>query len=155
MHSYNKTTILGFLATDPELTTLPSGSQVCNSNIATNETWKTASGDYASEPMFIAITIFGARGVAFSKLLKKGNPVLIDGSLRYNTWDDKATGQKRSRHYILVSEFRALAKNDTEPYKKCTLDTDGDGNCPVHPQGCPKSPTQAYYAPGPIDDVPF
>lgn len=113
MQTYNKVILAGYLTADPELTTLPSGTTACKVTIATNERWKDKDGSERSEAMFLPIVLYGGRADAFGKFCKKGSPVLVDGSLRYNTWDDKATGQKRSRHVLQVNTFSLLGQKPT------------------------------------------
>jgi single-strand DNA-binding protein len=101
MASYNKVILMGNLTRKPELRFTQGGIAICKFGLAVNRRFKDASGEWKEEPTFVDITIFGKRGEAFAKYHDKGKPAFIEGTLRYDTWDDKTSGEKRSKLYVV------------------------------------------------------
>lgn len=102
MGNYNKVVLMGNLTRDPELRYLQSGNAICKFGLAINRRFKDSqSGEWREEPTFVDITMFGKRGEAFSKFHKKGGQAFIEGSLRLDSWEDKESGQKRSKLYVV------------------------------------------------------
>lgn len=96
----NDVKILARLTRDPEVRFINGGTAVCKVGIAYNERFKGQDGEWKERGNFFDVTIWGKRGEAFAKFHRKGSQALFEGSLRYEQWDDKQTGQKRSRVYI-------------------------------------------------------
>jgi single-strand DNA-binding protein len=101
MASYNKVILMGNLTRKPELRFTQGGIAICKFGLAVNRRFKDQSGEWKEEPTFVDITIFGKRGEAFAKYHDKGKPAFIEGTLRYDTWDDKTSGEKRSKLYVV------------------------------------------------------
>ena len=101
MASYNKVILMGNLTRKPELRFTQGGIAICKFGLAVNRRFKDQSGEWKEEPTFVDITIFGKRGEAFAKYHDKGKPAFIEGTLRYDTWDDKNSGEKRSKLYVV------------------------------------------------------
>lgn len=107
MGSYNKVILMGNLTRDPELRYTPSNMPICNIGLAVNRRFKDSqSGEWREEPTFVDVTIFGKRGEAFARYHKKGATAFLEGSLRLDTWEDKNTGQKRSKLYVVADEWQ-------------------------------------------------
>ena len=105
MGSFNKVILMGNLTRDPELRYTPSGTAVCNVGLAVNRRYQDQSGEWKEEPTFIDVTIWGKRGEAFSKFHQKGKPAFLEGSLRLDTWEDKQSGAKRSKLYVVADSW--------------------------------------------------
>jgi single-strand DNA-binding protein len=106
MASYNKIILMGNLTRDPELKYLPSGSAVANLGLAVNRTWTDReSGEKKEEVCFVDLEAFGRTAETMNEYLQKGRPVLIEGRLRYRTWETD-DGQRRSKHDIFVERFQ-------------------------------------------------
>lgn len=106
MASYNKVILMGNLTRDPELRFTSSNMAVCKIGMAVNRRVKDQQTDqWREEATFVDVTIFGKRGEAFEKFHKKGASAFIDGELRYDTWDDKESGQKRSKLYVVANNW--------------------------------------------------
>lgn len=106
MANYNKVILMGNLTRDPELRYTNSQMAVCQIGLAVNRRYKDSqSGEWKEAPTFVDVTIFGARGEAFSRYHSKGKPAFVEGSLRMDTWDDKNTGQKRSKLYVVADNW--------------------------------------------------
>jgi single-strand DNA-binding protein len=101
MASYNRVILMGNLTRKPELRYAQNGTAICKVGLAVNRRYKDQSGEWKEQPTFVDVTIFGKRGEAFSKYHDKGKPAFIEGSLRLDTWDDKQSGEKRSKLYVV------------------------------------------------------
>lgn len=106
MSSFNKVILMGNLTRKPEVRFLQSGTAVCKFGMAMNRKFKDQSGDMREEVTFVDVTIFGKRGEAFAKYHDKGNAALIDGSLRLDQWDDKQSGEKRQKLYVVGDDWQ-------------------------------------------------
>src|ERR1700745_340831 len=105
MASFNKVILIGNLTRDPELRYTPKGTAVAKIGLAINRTWRTETGETKEEVTFRDIEPFGKTAETIGKYLKKGRPILIEGRLKYETWDDKQTNQKRSRLGVIAETF--------------------------------------------------
>ncbi|MEE8469212.1 MAG: single-stranded DNA-binding protein [Planctomycetota bacterium] len=106
MSSFNKVILMGRLTRDPELRYTQSNMGICKAGLAVNRRYKDSqSGEWKEEVTFVDVTIFGKRGEAFEKYHKKGSEAFFEGELRYDTWDDKNTGQKRSKLYVVANNW--------------------------------------------------
>ncbi|QDV07022.1 Single-stranded DNA-binding protein [Planctomycetes bacterium Poly30] len=106
MASYNKVVLMGNLTRDPELRYTQSNLAVCKVGLAVNRRVKDAQTDqWREEATFVDVTIFGKRGEAFEKFHKKGSSAFIDGELRFDQWEDKESGQKRSKLYVVANNW--------------------------------------------------
>jgi single-strand DNA-binding protein len=106
MSSYNKVILMGNLTRDPELRYTQGNMAICKFGLAVNRRFKdSSSGEWREEPTFVDVTMFGKRGEAFSKYHSKGKPAFVEGELRFDTWEDKQDGQKRSKLYVVAESF--------------------------------------------------
>jgi single-strand DNA-binding protein len=94
MSSVNKVILVGRLGADPELKYTTSGKAVCNLSVATNESWKTKSGEKQERTEWHRVQIWGDQAENCSKYLAKGRMVCLEGKLQTRSWEDK-NGQKR------------------------------------------------------------
>lgn len=97
MASFNKVILLGNLTRDPEVRYTPKGTAVAEIGLAVNRVYTTDSGEKREEATFVDVTLWGRTAEIAGEYLKKGRPVFIEGRLQLDTWDDKQTGQKRSK----------------------------------------------------------
>lgn len=126
MPSFNQVNLMGHLTKSPELAYLESQTAVCNFGIAVNDKYKSGSGKMIEKVLFIDCTLFGKRGEAFNKYLKKGDPVMITGKLVYETWTDNED-KKHYKHKVQVREFSFVGgkkSNESEPDKVHVDDDD-------------------------------
>ena len=112
MASYNRVILMGNLTRDPQLRYLPSQMAVVDIGLAVNHRYKTAQGEDREEVMFIDCTAFGKQAEVINQYCQKGRPLLVEGRLKLDTWDDKQTGQKRSKHKITIENFQLLGSRD-------------------------------------------
>ncbi len=108
MANLNKVMLIGNLTRDPEMKYLPKGTAVAEFGLAVGRKYKTESGDLKEETMFVDISVFGRSAEIAKEYLTKGKNVYVEGRLQLDTWDDKQTGQKRSKHRIFCENFQML-----------------------------------------------
>jgi single-strand DNA-binding protein len=97
MASFNKVILLGNLTRDPEVRYTPKGTAVTELGMAVNRVYTAENGEKREETTFVDITLWGRTAEIAGEYLKKGRPVFIEGRLQLDTWDDKQSGQKRSK----------------------------------------------------------
>lgn len=108
MASLNKVMIIGNLTRDPELRYTPKGTAVTELGIAVNRRYTAENGEKREETTFVDVTLWGRTAELAGEYLRKGRPVYIEGRLQLDTWDDKQTGQKRSRLRVVGEEMQFL-----------------------------------------------
>jgi single-strand DNA-binding protein len=154
MANFNKVILAGNLTRDPEVRYTPKGMAIAKIGLAINRTWKNEAGETKEEATFVDIDAFGRQAEVISQYLKKGAPILVEGRLRLDQWDDKQTGQKRSKLGVVLEGFQFLSSG-----------RDGGGGSSgggrsfsqAPPSNAPASP-EAPESEGPApeeDDVPF
>lgn len=153
MASFNKVILVGNLTRDPELRYTPKGTAIAKIGIAVNRVWTNEAGEKKEEVTFVDVDVFGRTAENVGQYMRKGRPILIEGRLRLDQWDDKQTGQKKSKLGVVAETVQFLGSP-----------TGGDGGAPA-----PAAPRQQRSAPaaapageplegdGPpeSDDVPF
>ena len=102
----NKVTLYGNLTRDPELKALPSGQNVTSFSVATNRTFKDKNGQKVEQVEFHNLTAWGKQADLIAQYMKKGSAMFIEGRLSTRSWDDKKTGEKKSRTEIIVENFQ-------------------------------------------------
>ncbi|MBQ3353406.1 single-stranded DNA-binding protein [Candidatus Saccharibacteria bacterium] len=105
MRGFSKAIITGNLTRDPELRTTPNGASVCSFSVAVNRTYRDSGGEQKEDVSFIDCSAWGKLGEMINQYAKKGSGVLVSGRLDQRSWEDKTTGQKRSRVEIVVEDF--------------------------------------------------
>jgi single-strand DNA-binding protein len=108
MASFNKVLLLGNLTRDPEVRYTPKGSAVADLGIAVNRQYTLDSGEKREEVTFVDVTFWGRTAEVAGEYLKKGRPVFIEGRLQLDTWDDKQSGQKRSKLKVIGEMMQML-----------------------------------------------
>lgn len=111
MGCINKASISGNLTRDPELRTTQSGTSVLSMGVAVNE--RVKRGDqWEDRPSYVDVTVWGARAEALAKFLRKGLRVAVSGRLRQDRWQDRQTGENRSRLGIVADEVDVMTPRD-------------------------------------------
>lgn len=157
MGCINKSIISGNLTRDPELRQTQSGTSVLSMAVAVNE--RVKRGDqWEDRPSYVDVTVWGARAEALSKFLRKGLRVAVSGRLRQDRWQDKQTGENRSRLGIVADEVDVMTPRDRGQQGGY------QPQASQAPHAAPARPQQAaipYAAPAPAqpdpydDDIPF
>lgn len=108
MANFNKVMLIGNLTRDPELRYTPKGNPVADITIAVNRQYTLESGERREEATFVDVTLWGRQAEITNEYLRKGRPVFIEGRLQLDTWEDKQTGQKRSKLSVVSENMQFL-----------------------------------------------
>src|SRR6202163_4208619 len=108
MASFNKVILLGNLTRDPEIRYTPKGSAVCDLGLAVNRQYTLESGEKREEVTYVDVVLWARLAEIAGEYLKKGRPVFIEGRLQLDTWDDKQTGQKRTKIRVVGETMQLL-----------------------------------------------
>lgn len=120
MASYNRIVMIGNLTRDPEYRQLPSGQATCRLGLAANRQFKNKqTGSAVQEVCFVDVEVWGAQAESCRQYLQKGRSVLVEGRLKFDTWEDQNGGGTRSKHSIVADRIvflnsGASAEADTE-----------------------------------------
>ena len=131
----NNVIITGRLTKDPELRQTQKGASVANLSVAVSEKRANADGNSIENTVFIEVRAFNKAAENVCKYFQKGSPILVLGKLQQDSWEDKNTGQKRSKIFLLLERFEFMGSGRQEQNV-------GRNNANV-------------YAEQPEDDVPF
>jgi single-strand DNA-binding protein len=114
MANYNKVILAGNLTRDPELRYTPKGMAIAKLGLAINRSWKNEAGETKEDVTFVDVDAFGRQAEVIGQYLKKGRPILMEGRLRLDQWDDKQTGQKRSKLGVVLEAFQFMDSGRTD-----------------------------------------
>ena len=112
MPSFNQVMLMGNVTRDPQLKQLPSQSVAAEFGLATNRKYRTADGEEREETCFVNCTAFGKQAEVIAQYVEKGKPLFIQGRLKYDAWEDKASGAKRSKLSVIVENFQFVGGRD-------------------------------------------
>src|SRR3954471_5336805 len=140
MADLNKVFLMGRLTFDPELRYTPNGSAVTELRMAVNRSWNGRDGERKEESLFIDVTVWERQAENCCQYLKKGSQVHIEGSLKMDTWDDKTTGEKRSKIKIQAKRVQFLDRR---------ADAGGPGSSDQDFHSAPAREAPARRAPAP------
>jgi single-strand DNA-binding protein len=108
MANLNKVLLLGNLTRDPELRYTPKGTAVADVAVAINRVWNNEQNQRQEETTFVDITLWGRQAEIAQQYLTKGRGVFIEGRLQMDTWEDKASGQKRSKLKVVAENLQFM-----------------------------------------------
>jgi len=152
MANFNKVILAGNLTRDPELRYTPKGTAVAKIGLAINRSWKTETGEAREEVTFVDVDAFGRQAETIGQYFKKGRPILIEGRLKYDSWEDKQTNQKKSKLGVVLEGFQFMDSQRTG---------EGNAQAPSAPRpkpsavATPPESTPDSESPPMDDDVPF
>ncbi|MEK6744310.1 MAG: single-stranded DNA-binding protein [Nitrospirota bacterium] len=109
MNSFNRVILLGNLTRDPEVRYIPSGTAVASFAIAVNRRYKQGD-EMKDEVSYIDIVVFGKTAENCGQYLNKGDAILVEGRLQQRRWDDKDSGQKRSKVEVVAQTVNFMPK---------------------------------------------
>lgn len=154
MASYNRVILMGNLTRDPELKFLPSGSSVANFGIAMNESYTDQQGERKDTTCFVDVEAWGRQAEVVNEYFSKGSPILIEGSLKYDSWEAE-DGTKRNRLKVRLYRFQFVGGRRDE-------DETGGGYADAQPAAAPtqqdsyqESPEAPSTSSSTDDDIPF
>jgi len=153
MASFNKVILMGNLTRDPELRYTSNGKAIAKIGLAVNRAWTSESGEKKEEVTFVDVDTFGRTAENVGQYMRKGSPILIEGRLRLDQWDDKQTGQKRSKLGVVAETVQFLGS---------PRGGEGGGPAPApgrsraaEPPPATSPAAEADASPPSEDDVPF
>jgi single-strand DNA-binding protein len=112
MASFNKVLLMGNLTRDPQLKYLPSQTPVVEFGLACNRKWRTPQGEDREEATFVECAAFGKQAEVINQYCQKGKGLFIEGRLKYDTWEDKQGGGKRSKLSVVIENFQFIGGRD-------------------------------------------
>ena len=142
MPDLNRVILVGRLTRDPELKYTPAGLAVCKMGLAVSRFYKGKDGEKREDTTFVDLTVWEKTAEYCGEHLRKGRPVIVEGRLRSDSWDDKTTGQKRTKLEITVQRIQQLDWEDRGG-------GGGSGSAPSRPE------PREIEEPIPEDDIPF
>lgn len=153
--SINLVMLTGNLTREPELTQTNGGAQILKIGLAVNERKKNAqTGQWEDKPNYVNCVMFGKRAAAVSPFLHKGTKISLAGRLSYSSWQDKQTGQTRSKLEVVIDDLELPQKQSSQGVQYVEPIPAPVQAAPVPAQTAPVAPpTQeavAYDA-----DIPF
>jgi single-strand DNA-binding protein len=153
MASFNKVILLGNLTRDPEVRYTPKGTAVTELGMAVNRVYTAENGEKREETTFVDVTLWGRTAEIAGEYLKKGRPVFIEGRLQLDTWDDKTSGQKRSKLKVVGEGLQLIGSRPGGA-------SGGGGGGDEESSGAPRSsksapPPKAAPSTPDDDEIPF
>jgi single-strand DNA-binding protein len=112
MSNFNQVILMGRLTRDPEIRYTPKGTAIAKFGIAINRKWNSDGGEKKEEVTYVDIDAFGKQAETIGSNLKKGSPIHMVGRLKTDSWDDKATGQKRTKLTVTLDSFQFVGKSE-------------------------------------------
>jgi single-strand DNA-binding protein len=107
MASFNKVILMGNLTADPDVRYTGSGRAIAQLRLAVNEVYKSAEGERMERTDYFDIDVWGPQGENCGKYLSKGRPVLVEGRLRLDTWENEQK-EKRSKVKVIADRVQFL-----------------------------------------------
>ena len=107
-NTVNRIELIGYMGAMPEMRYTPNGAPVTNFSMATNRIWKSQDGESRKETDWHRVTAWGRLAEVVNQYMGKGKRVRVIGRLEYQTWNDKRTGELRSRAVIVASQVLFL-----------------------------------------------
>jgi single-strand DNA-binding protein len=146
MASFNKVILMGNLTRDPELRYTPKGTAVAKLGLAVNRSWRNADGQQQDETTFVDVDAFGKQAETLGQYMQKGRPILVEGRLKLDQWEDKNTGQNRSKLGVILEKFSFVGGGSQN----------GGTTSPSQATAPPPTSEVPPFDDGPSDDdVPF
>jgi single-strand DNA-binding protein len=165
MANFNRIILVGNLTRDPQLKYLPSQMAVVEFGLAVNHKFRTKDGQDREEVLFIDCSCFGKGADVINRYCQKGKPLLVEGRLKYDTWEDKQGGGKRSKHSVVVDNFQLMGGRSDggggDPGAGGGYDEGGSAPPPSRPparpvqQNRPAPAAPRQQPPQPAADPPF
>ncbi|MCE5186433.1 MAG: single-stranded DNA-binding protein [Planctomycetaceae bacterium] len=145
MASLNKVMLMGNMTRDPQLSYLPSQTPVVEFGLAISRKFKKQDGSQGEETCFVDCQMFGKRAEVVNKYFKKGEPIFVEGRLKFDQWNAQ-DGSKRSKLRVFVENFEFLGKGGGGS---------GPSAAPADAGGDYAPPEVPYNGGGTDDDIPF
>jgi single-strand DNA-binding protein len=151
MANLNRVLLIGNLTRDPDLRYTPKGTAVTEIGIAVNRVYTGEDGERKEETTFVDVTLWARLAEIAGQYLKKGRPVFIEGRLQLDTWDDKQTGQKRSKLRVVAENIQLLGTRQEGELPASPAPRRTSGATPPPARTEPRDPDLDAEP----DDIPF
>jgi single-strand DNA-binding protein len=147
MANVNKVILIGNVTRDVEVKFTPKGTAVAGITLAVNRNYKTDSGEKREEVTFVDVELWGRVAEIAGEYVKKGNPLYVEGRLKQDSWEDKDSGQKRTKLKVVAENIQLLGAR--QGAAKSTPLPSSEGAAPEKNLYSPNEPVPAD------DDIPF
>ena len=148
MPSINKVIISGNLVRDPDTRILENGTHLAKMSIANNQRYRDKNGEWQEKTCYVNIIAWRKTAELVSEFCRKGSPVLIEGELVFNSWEDR-DGNKRNQVEVNARRIQFLErKGQDSSYRNDSTQSSGSAS----------DSNEQDSAPGPMaqdDDIPF
>ena len=160
MANLNKVMLIGNLTRDPEVKHTAKGTVVADLGLAINRVWYNEQNQKQEDTTFVDVTLWGRQAEVAQQYLTKGSPCYVEGRLTLDTWDDKTTGQKRSKLKVVGEMLQLLGSKpgggsgggggeySERPQQSSAAPQQRSGP----PQGASAAPAEDFQE---DDDIPF
>ena len=157
MANLNKVMLMGNLTRDPEVRYTPKGTAVARITLAVNRNYTTETGEKKEEVSFIDVDVWGRQAEVIGQYMKKGRPLLVEGRLKLDTWEDKNTKQKQSKLKVVLEGFSFIDSNraDNAGAPEAPRSRPAPAGQPAPPAATPPPADSGEAEPPQDDDVPF
>jgi len=166
MASFNRVILMGNLTRDPQVRYTPGGTAVTDLGLAVNRTWfDKQTNSKKEETTFVDVTLWGRQAEVAGEYLATGRSVLIEGRLQLDQWDDRESGQKRSKLKVVCENMQMVGGRSDGGSRGGggggrPSATDQSGGPDQAPPGTDQSADSFYDSPPPSgqppdDEVPF
>ena len=148
MPSINKVIISGNLVRDPDTRILENGTHLAKMSIANNQRYRDRNGEWQEKTCYVNVIAWRKTAELVSEYCRKGSPVLIEGELVFNSWEDR-DGNKRNQLEVNARRIQFLERRSQESSNR-NDSTERSGSVP--------DGFEHDSAPGPMaqdDDIPF
>jgi single-strand DNA-binding protein len=112
MANFNKVMLIGNLTRDPVLRYLPNQTAVVDFGLAVNRRWRTPQGEDREEVCYVDCSAFARQAETINQYCQKGKQLFVEGRLKFDSWEDKQGGGKRSKLSVVVENFQFLGGRD-------------------------------------------
>lgn len=149
MSNVNIVVLGGNITRDPETRYTPSGKAVCEFGLAWNNKYTNEAGELVENVSFFNVVAFGRTAENIAQYFQKGSPILVEGQIKEERWEDKQTGAKRSAVKVIVQRFNFIGGKKQ--------DEGGGARPPARSQRAPEERQSYGQDDAPVDDsdVPF
>ncbi len=143
MANFNKVLLMGNLTRDPEVRYTPKGTAIASFGLAVNRKWTDDSGQQHEEVTFVDVDLWSRQAEIAQQYLRKGSPLFVEGRLKLDQWDDKQSGQKRSKLKVIGERIQLLGAPKAS------------GEFSDEPPAKPQRPARPAAAPPPEEPPPM
>lgn len=146
MANVNKVILIGNVTRDVEVKFTPKGTAVAGITLAVNRNYKTDSGEKREEVTFVDVELWGRVAEIAGEYVRKGNPLYVEGRLKQDSWEDKDSGQKRTKLKVVAENIQLLGARQGAA-KAATEERPAEAASVM-----PVAETEREF---PSDDIPF